>query len=695
MSIKHLILCFAFLLQVMVNASSQDFMPVKYQYLSPVPGSMYHKRETAIIIRFDEIIDPSTVVNEHITVNGEISGNHNGRISLGNDLRTLTFQPDSIFTYNEDIEVRINEGIKTKSGLNIPGFFYRFKIEGIIDIDKEQKSQDNNIKTEGPVLNTLSFKKSGALLFNDMFFCSILINDNPSSGNILTTLDGTPGHFIYIFNNNGVPVFVRKFPTQVYNLKPQPDGLLTYYDMSISGYIVMDSLLNIVDTLTMKNGYTAHTHEALILMNGHVLLFAYDPQLVDMSKIVEGGNKYATVTGLVIQELDQDKNLVFQWRSWDHFLITDSYINLLTSAIDYVHGNSLDADTDTTIILSSRNLSEITKINRLNGNIIWRFGGKNNEYSFINDPRGFSMQHSAVKLENGNLILFDNGVGFNPLYSRGIEYILDEKNLTAELIDEFRNTPDIYTNIKGNIQRTGNGNTIVYWGHVPEISEFGPSANLVFNATFEQGLYPSYRVFKDDWQPCSFTFSSDTIDFNQVQQGYTESRFFDIINNTDKLLTITSAHNSNPDFSITEPFPFEISPLGTKSVSISFSSDKTGLVTGTFNICSETDSTLVNRQIHLVAESVISTGTADNTGSGVLLYPNPGNGIFLVKLSGTGYFRIRVQDVNGRTILEDRISDDEPFSVNLADKPDGMYLVELYKHENNFRRTLKIIKQSQ
>ncbi len=46
---------------------------------------------------------------------------------------------------------------------------------------------------------------------------------------------------------------------------------------------------------------------------------SYDPQMVDMSKIVPGGNPNATVTGLIVQEIDENKNVVFQWRSWDHF----------------------------------------------------------------------------------------------------------------------------------------------------------------------------------------------------------------------------------------------------------------------------------------------------------------------------------------------------------------------------------------
>lgn len=78
----------------------------------------------------------------------------------------------------------------------------------------------------------------------------------------------------------------------------------------------------------------------------------------------------------IIQELDQSKNVVFQWRSWDHFRITDATHEDLTAAlVDYVHANALEVDNDGNILLSSRHLDEITKIDRQTGNIIWRLDG--------------------------------------------------------------------------------------------------------------------------------------------------------------------------------------------------------------------------------------------------------------------------------------------------------------------------------
>ena len=69
--------------------------------------------------------------------------------------------------------------------------------------------------------------------------------------------------------------------------------------------------------------------------------------------------------------------------------------------IDPVHINSVAIDSDTSILISSRHMDEITKIDRRTGDIIWRLGGKKNDFTFINDTIGFSHQHSVSRLKNG------------------------------------------------------------------------------------------------------------------------------------------------------------------------------------------------------------------------------------------------------------------------------------------------------
>jgi hypothetical protein len=220
-----------------------------------------------------------------------------------------------------------------------------------------------------------------------------------------------------------------------------------------------------------------------------------------MSQIVREGNPRAVVTGLIIQELDLQKNVVFQWRSWDHFQITDAIaINLAAPSVDYVHGNAIELDTDGCLLLSSRNMCEITKISRTTGEILWRWGGRNNEFTFVNDSLGFSYQHAIRRIPNGNVTLFDNGNLHPRPFSRALEYMLDETTKTATLVWEYSNRPPAYANAMGYVQRLPNGNTLIGWGTAtPTVTEVGPDGTKVFELSFEEGVF-SYRVYRYEWQ---------------------------------------------------------------------------------------------------------------------------------------------------------------------------------------------------
>ena len=69
--------------------------------------------------------------------------------------------------------------------------------------------------------------------------------------------------------------------------------------------------------------------------------------------------------------------------------------SLLTDPqIDPVHGNGLAVANDGNLLLSSRNQSEVTKINLQTGEVMWRFGGKANQFKIIGG-QPFAFQQSS------------------------------------------------------------------------------------------------------------------------------------------------------------------------------------------------------------------------------------------------------------------------------------------------------------
>lgn len=346
---------------------------------------------------------------------------------------------------------------------------------------------------------------------------TLLPNTNPAPGCLMGSLTATGvtgvSSYFAILDSTGNPVLTSKTASLgelacngLFVSLQGTKGLDQNYQCKNSAFTPVGN------SIVAGNGYIADNHDFRVLPNGHFLVMIYDSQYVDLSKIVAGGYPAAKIDESVIQEVDANNNVVFQWRSFDHIPITDTY-KPLSKGLDYIHVNSIWFDElDGNIIASCRETSEVIKINRTTGNVVWRMGGKHNEFTFSNgiagntDPPMFQEQHSARRLANGNLTVFDNGYapnvpGMDRTYSRAAEYVIDEVNKTATLVWQFRHSPDIRTSNGGSVQRLPGGHTIIQWGPdntaSPKLamSEVDAAGNLVRDMALPQtGVTGNFTV---------------------------------------------------------------------------------------------------------------------------------------------------------------------------------------------------------
>src|SRR5262249_2613358 len=159
------------------------------------------------------------------------------------------------------------------------------------------------------------------------------------------------------------------------------------------------------------------------LPNGHALLIGRNDYTTDLSGTVPGGDSNAHVYSMLVQELDSARNAIFEWQASENFKITDASHEKLTARnIDPYHCNAVEYDLDGNYLLSSRNIDEITKISSETGEMLWRLGGKNNQFTFVNDSLGLSYQHDIRRLPNGHITIFDNGNYHSVKGSRAVEY---------------------------------------------------------------------------------------------------------------------------------------------------------------------------------------------------------------------------------------------------------------------------------
>jgi len=481
-----------YILIITISLLSFSFAKTEIIYNDPLPNAQLVSINNNIVIGFDEIILSSDLI-KNISVKGSASGLHSGNIILTKDGKKFLFIPDEPFAFNEKVEVKINR-LRTSSGKlnNYSYSFFTQKSKPEYNPDQSFLSETGNSNVIFPSQNSGS---------SNLPVLTVSINNNPSPGKLFlgnfpfNAIPNTP--YMIQSGNNGNISYSREFSSNVLDYKRQPNGMMTYFEGN--AYYGEDNDHNLLRTFQCGNGYSTDHHELKVTNDGHAFLMSYDPQQVDMSKVVPGGNPNAVVIGLIIQEIDESNNVVFQWRSWDHFLITDAVgVNLHALTIDYVHGNAIDIDNDGHLLISSRHFSEITKINRNTGDIIWRLGGINNEFTFTNDSIKFSYQHDIQRIDNGNLTLFDNGNFHSPPFSRAVEYQIDEVNKTATLVWQYRQTPDKFATAMGSVQRLKNGNTLINWGSSnPNIFEVTPDGNIVLRMSLPTAIF-TYRVFRDE-----------------------------------------------------------------------------------------------------------------------------------------------------------------------------------------------------
>ena len=469
-----------------------------WQYVSPLPGADLVSPGTNVILRPGGGVDPATVSEDgaHFTVTGSVSGRHEGRARLSDDGRTITFRPRTPFARGETVTCSIAGGLRTETGSDVPAGSFGFRISGT---DPEAlRSFATPPEDEAPA------GAAATPLPGDFPHVTASVLGRPSPGRIFlanfSLTNPTIPSYVMILENDGTPYFYRHLGGQALDFKLLPDGRLSYFDHSRGRFYAMDSTYADVDSFACGNGYVTDHHDLVVLPNGHALVMAYDSQLVDMSVYLPKAAPIALVVGLIIQEIDREKNVVFEWRSWDHFQITDMQDHPLNSIfIDYVHGNSLALDLDGNIVLSSRHMNEVTKIDRATGDVIWRLGGKHNQFAFVNDPIGFSHQHDARILADGHLTLFDNGNFHVPPFSRAVEYELNTRKMTATLVWQYRHVPDVFGPATGSVQRLSTGNTLIGWGATtPSLTEVTPDGTVVSEMSLNPGL-ASYRAYRFDW----------------------------------------------------------------------------------------------------------------------------------------------------------------------------------------------------
>jgi hypothetical protein len=248
-----------------------------------------------------------------------------------------------------------------------------------------------------------------------------------------------------------------------------------------------------------RDSYLHHDYQRLD--NGNTLVIRWAKLPADVAARVQGGHIASGdpdwMWGDVIREIDPAGDTVREWRSWEH-LSTDHHIKCpLESRKEWTHLNSLEITPDGNWLVSFRLTSTVAIVDGTTGDVRWRWG-----------PDVLSHQHNATWLDNGHILVFDNGCHRReaPSFSQIIE--IDPSS--REVAWKYYGEPILgfYSFMVSGCERLPNGNTFITEGATGRLFEITPERETVWeyvspwvlpsNFGPTSAVFRAYRIAEDD-----------------------------------------------------------------------------------------------------------------------------------------------------------------------------------------------------
>jgi Arylsulfotransferase (ASST) len=485
--------------------------------VSPAPGS--GTANPASQVSF--LGAPAAAIRE-VSVVGSLSGHHSGTLRGYSQGDGASFTPQKPFARGEQVSVSAAVG----SGASARHVAFRFRVD-----------------TPYPTAQVKEYPAPPAAPADAQTFYSqpgmrapimeVTTPDrDPGAGSIFTTNGPGPGQYgplIYApdgrliwFGRLTGGVTAENLSVQSYNGRralTMWKGRVLSLGFGQGEDVVLDSGYRTIATIRGGNGLPADLHDFQLAPHGIAYITAYNPVLCDLSSIQ--GSKSGAIVDTAIQAIDISTGLVrWEWHSLDHIGPAESEVEVpkTTTPWDYFHLNSIDPLANGRLLISARSTWAGYQLDGTSGKVLWRLGG--NRSSFHMGP-GTTMawQHDARLLGNGEITFFDDGSN-PPIHaqSRAIRIKLDLKSHRATLAASYTHrNPPLLAASQGNAQTLPGGNTLVGYGGVPAISEYGEDGSLLFDAHQPYDL-AFYRAYRFPWSGRPATPPSILASFNNTEE---------------------------------------------------------------------------------------------------------------------------------------------------------------------------------
>ena len=345
---------------------------------------------------------------------------------------------------------------------------------------------------------------------DDLKALGIAVTGQATAGLTLTGVSLGANSYVIAFDGSGSIRWYQNLGASAWiDAQQVASGDFTVFSGTSTGWVATEG--SFVEMLPTGEAVASYAVDLPDYLDPHELRVTYDANGVatfhyftyviepyDLTSVGGTATSPLAMHSLVRQRLGEPRQVI--WDAHGRVELSDRIEgpSPLTFG-DLVHPNSIDFDLDGNYVVSMRNLGEVQKIDAQTGATIWRLGGVHNQFTFVGDPLGgFSAQHSARVLPNGNILIYDNGWRHSPWQTRAVEYALDLDKKTATLVWEYRHGPEVFTPFMGSVQRLSSGATQVGFSQAGLVDEVDAQGNLVWEARLTNGNAPAvfYRALR-------------------------------------------------------------------------------------------------------------------------------------------------------------------------------------------------------
>jgi hypothetical protein len=308
------------------------------------------------------------------------------------------------------------------------------------------------------------------------------------------------GNYGLVIDNTGRVVWYHRFPNGPgLNFQAQPNGRYAARPNAAAGtvatWVEIAPEGTVTRTFGCARGLPPRMHDLIAEPDGSYWLLCDEVRTLDLSG--QGYSSEARVLGTSVQRLSATGEIEFEWSPFDHLEVDLSVLepaDRSTNPINWTHGNALDLDTDGNLLLSFRNLSEVTKIDTRTGAVMWRLGGAHNEFTFENgDMPAFARQHGVRATGNGRLVLLDN-LGHR-LGSRAERYEVDAARHVARLSGSYASAAGLVAQVGGTTQALADGHTLVSFGNGGGVEEYDAAGAVAWRIAGNPGyVFRAQRI---------------------------------------------------------------------------------------------------------------------------------------------------------------------------------------------------------